>query len=132
MTGSGPACPAKTSSAGCAAVFGGSYGRRGRCTAGADGVAARAASDGTASGDDGSGGDDGGVTSAPSSWEKAGGATSPGEHCLRFLAALVSLGEGARLLVGSAVAAAALAAGLAGEAATWAYVTPAAVVASTG
>ena len=53
---------------------------------------------GGTSGVRGSGGDDGGVLSAPSSWTKA--VSSPGEEQpLRFFAALVSLGEGTRLLL---------------------------------
>ena len=72
----------------------------------------------------GSGGDDGGVLTAPSSWTRA---LSPGEASFRCFLALVSLGEIAGLHLAVAVAsgvAAAVAAGAVagGHAAIWAYV----------
>ena len=83
----------------------------------------RAASSRKTSGDRGSGGEDGGVVTAPSSWAKAGTATFPGVLSLRLLAALVSLGEGIRLPMWAAAAEGVAAAGpqvVAAFAAAWA------------
>ena len=79
---------------------------------------------GETSGVRGSGGDDGGVLSAPSSWTRA---LSPGEECLSRFLALLSLGEIAGLHLAVAAAsgvAAAVAAGTVtgGHAPIWAYV----------
>ena len=72
---------------------------------------------GEASGDRGSGGKDGGVACAPSSWAKAATSMSPGESSFRLLAALVSLGDETRLPMWAAAAAFT---GLPTGAATWA------------
>ena len=75
-----------------------------------------------ASGVRGSGGDDddGGVAYAPSSWARTATSMSLGERTFRFLAALVSLGDETRLSLWAAAAEAAVFAGLAADAATWA------------
>jgi hypothetical protein len=109
LTGSGPADPRIALVSGCAtSVSGGSSCRRGRCTAVAVGCSVKvaAASRGTSSGERGSGGVEGGDTSAPSSWTKA--VSSPGdEQPLLFLAALVSLGVATMLSRWTAAAGAA-------------------------
>ena len=76
---------------------------------------------GAASGIRGSDDDDGGVASAPSSWAKAATSMSLGESTFRFLAALVSLRDETGLPMWTAATAeAAVFAGLAADAGTWA------------